>query len=31
LGLAARARVEACFDYQTLATRLEVALGKLAD
>jgi phosphatidylinositol alpha-1,6-mannosyltransferase len=31
LGLAARARVGACFDYQTLATRLEVALGKLAD
>jgi phosphatidylinositol alpha-1,6-mannosyltransferase len=31
LGLAARARVEASFDYQTLASRLEVALGKLAD
>jgi phosphatidylinositol alpha-1,6-mannosyltransferase len=31
LGRTARRRVEASFDYQTLATRLEVALGKLAD
>jgi phosphatidylinositol alpha-1,6-mannosyltransferase len=31
LGRAARTRVETSFDYQTLATRLEVALGKLAD
>jgi phosphatidylinositol alpha-1,6-mannosyltransferase len=31
LGRAARARVESSFDYQTLAARLEVALGKLAD
>ena len=31
LGQAARARVEASFDYETLASRLEVALGKLAD
>jgi phosphatidylinositol alpha-1,6-mannosyltransferase len=31
LGRAARSRVEASFDYQTLATRLELALGKLGD
>jgi phosphatidylinositol alpha-1,6-mannosyltransferase len=31
LGRAARGRVEASFGYQTLATRLELALGKLGD
>ncbi len=31
LGRAARARVETSFDYDTLAARLEVALGKLVD
>jgi phosphatidylinositol alpha-1,6-mannosyltransferase len=31
LGRAARARVEESFDYETLAGRLEVALGKLVD
>ena len=31
LGRAARARVETSFDYDTLAARLDVALGKLVD
>jgi glycosyltransferase involved in cell wall biosynthesis len=31
LGRAARARVETSFDYETLAARLEVALGKFVD
>lgn len=31
LGQAARARVETSFDYQALASRLEVTLGKVAD
>ena len=31
MGRAGRARVETSFDYETLAGRLDVALGKLAD
>jgi glycosyltransferase involved in cell wall biosynthesis len=31
LGRAARARAESDFDYETLAARLDVALGKLAE
>jgi phosphatidylinositol alpha-1,6-mannosyltransferase len=30
LGRAARARAESSFDYDTLAARLDIALGKLA-